>query len=88
MQKWYYTALQLLKCMTDFSFLKELHFFLFFASTILLFMWIIIPYFYLAEHLISNGYSKTDASFALSTIGATNTVGMVSVSRGPLPNSL
>lgn len=76
-QKWYYEAAQLLKSMADFSFLKELHFLLFFLSTILLFMWVVVPYFYLAEHLISNGYSETDTSLVLSTIGIANTVGIV-----------
>lgn len=69
--------MQLLKSMADFSFLKELHFLLFFLSTILLFMWVVVPYFYLAEHLINHGYTETDTSLVLSTIGVANTIGIV-----------
>lgn len=55
----------------------ELHFLLLSLSTILLFTWFIVPYFYLAEHLTRNGYAESDAAYFLSVIGITNTVGMV-----------
>lgn len=55
----------------------EFHFLLMSLSTILLFTWFIIPYFYLAEHLTRNGYTESDAANLLSIIGITNTIGMV-----------
>lgn len=47
-------------------------------STILLFTWFIVPYFYLADFVGDLGYEPSDASTLLSVIGITNTIGMVS----------
>lgn len=55
----------------------ELHFLFLSLSTILLFTWFIVPYFYLAEHLTRNSYTESDAANLLSIIGITNTIGMV-----------
>lgn len=55
----------------------ELHFLFLSLSTILLFTWFIVPYFYLTDFVMAQGLSETDASTIISTIGATNTVGMV-----------
>lgn len=63
--------------MMDFSMFAELHFLLLSLSTVLLFTWFIVPYFYLAEHLTRNGYDESDAANLLSIIGITNTIGMV-----------
>ncbi|XP_072743081.1 uncharacterized protein [Anoplolepis gracilipes] len=76
-QKWYDELMDLLKNMLDFSMFLELHFLLMSLSTILLFTWFIVPYFYLAEHLTRNGYDESDAANLLSIIGITNTIGMV-----------
>lgn len=57
----------------------EWHFLLMSLSTILLFTWFIVPYFYLAEIMIRNGYSEQEASTLLSIIGFTNFLGMVSI---------
>jgi hypothetical protein len=77
-QKWYTDFLELLKGMVDLSMFLEWHFLLMSLSTILLFTWFIVPYFYLAELMISNGYSQQDGSTIISIIGFTNTLGMVS----------
>ncbi|KAG5347233.1 MOT14 protein, partial [Acromyrmex charruanus] len=76
-QKWYAELIDLLKSMLDFSMFFELHFLLMSLSTILLFTWFIVPYFYLAEHMIRNGYVESDAANLLSIIGITNTIGMI-----------
>ncbi|KAL6423292.1 hypothetical protein ACFW04_010149 [Cataglyphis niger] len=76
-QKWYAELMDLLKSMLDFSMFLELHFLLMSMSTILLFTWFIVPYFYLAEHLTRNGYDESDAANLLSIIGITNTIGMI-----------
>lgn len=65
----------------DFSLYLDLHFLLLSISTILLFTWFIVPYFYLAEHLTRHGYTDVEASRVISTIGVTNTIGMVSLSK-------
>ncbi|XP_034937463.1 monocarboxylate transporter 9-like [Chelonus insularis] len=76
-QKWYTEFVNLLRGMMDFSMFLELHFLLLSLSTILLFTWFIVPYFYLAEHLTRNGYSESDGANLLSIIGITNTIGMI-----------
>ncbi|XP_057332650.1 uncharacterized protein LOC130672237 [Microplitis mediator] len=76
-EKWYSELVDLLKGMMDFSMFLELHFLLLSLSTILLFTWFIVPYFYLAEHLTRNGYSEADGANLLSVIGITNTIGMI-----------
>lgn len=63
--------------MFDFSMFAELHFFLMSLATILFFIWLIVPYFYLAEHVTRNGYTEVEASFLLSIIGVANCLGMV-----------
>lgn len=76
-EKWYADALETLRGMADFSMLLEFHFLLLSISTIIVFTWFIVPYFYLAEHLSHYGYSEADSSKLLSIIGITNTIGMV-----------
>jgi hypothetical protein len=69
--------LDLLKGMVDFSMFLEWHFLLMSLATILLFIWFIVPYFYLAELMVCNGYTEQEASKFLSVIGFTNFLGMV-----------
>ncbi|XP_021938481.1 uncharacterized protein LOC110839018 isoform X2 [Zootermopsis nevadensis] len=75
-EKWYADFLDLLKDMVDFSMFLEWHFLLLSLGTILLFTWFIIPYFYLAELMVRNGYTEQEASTMLSIIGFTNFLGM------------
>uniref|UniRef100_A0A6P7FY30 Monocarboxylate transporter 9-like n=1 Tax=Diabrotica virgifera virgifera TaxID=50390 RepID=A0A6P7FY30_DIAVI len=76
-EKWYDELLELVKGMCDFSLFLELHFFLLSLSTITLFVWFIVPYFYLVEHMTKHDYSNEDASLTISNIGITNTIGMI-----------
>lgn len=46
-------------------------------STIILFVWFIVPYFYLADHMLRYKYTNQQVSFTISNIGVTNTIGMV-----------
>ncbi|KAJ8957424.1 hypothetical protein NQ318_004904 [Aromia moschata] len=78
-EKWYDEFLDILKELTHFSLFLELHFLLLCSSTIVLFTWFIVPYFCLAEHMTRIGYTENQASFILSAIGFTNTVGMVAL---------
>lgn len=64
--------------MFDISLFFELHFFLLCFGTIIIFIWFIVPYFYLAEHMSQKGYNEDDGAVMLSLIGITNTIGMVS----------
>lgn len=76
-EKWYTELIELLKGMADFSLFLEFHFLLMSLSTILLFIWFIVPYFYLADHMKLLGYTESQASFVLSVIGMTNTISMI-----------
>ncbi|KAH0560185.1 uncharacterized protein LOC123266277 [Cotesia glomerata] len=76
-EKWYSEIVSLFKDIMDFSMFLELHFLALSLSTITLFTWFIVPYFYLAEHLTRNGYSEADGAHLLSIIGISSTIGMV-----------
>ncbi|XP_068631908.1 monocarboxylate transporter 14-like [Battus philenor] len=70
----------LISCFADMfnvALLKKATFDLMCFGTLILFIWFIVPYFYLAEHMIHNGYSEDDGATMLSLIGITNTIGMV-----------
>ncbi|KAJ8972059.1 hypothetical protein NQ317_010928 [Molorchus minor] len=76
-EKWYDEFLNILKSLTNVSLYLELHFLMLSTSTIILFIWFIVPYFYLAEHMERIGYTRDQSSFIISVIGFTNTIGMV-----------
>ncbi|KAF5289772.1 hypothetical protein FQA39_LY03689 [Lamprigera yunnana] len=76
-EKWYSDILEILKTIVDFSLFLEWHFLILNVSTILLYTWFIVPYFYLAEHLTRHGYTESEASVVISVIGVTNTIGMI-----------
>lgn len=52
-------------------------FFCFNFSTILLFIWYVVPYFSITDHLLRYNYTETDGANLISVIGVFNTIGMV-----------
>uniref|UniRef100_A0A6P7FN41 Monocarboxylate transporter 13-like n=1 Tax=Diabrotica virgifera virgifera TaxID=50390 RepID=A0A6P7FN41_DIAVI len=76
-QNWYDEFLDILKDLTNFSLFLDLHFFILSLSTVIVDMWYVVPYYYLAEHMTRHGYSDNEAAFVISVIGITNTIGMV-----------
>ncbi|KAJ8972057.1 hypothetical protein NQ317_010926 [Molorchus minor] len=76
-EKWYDEFLEVIKDLTHLSLFTELHFLLLSISTIILFIWFVVPYFYLAEHMSKNGYTNHQASIVISVIGFSNIIGMV-----------
>lgn len=74
----YANTIAIFKSIIDFSQFSQLHFLLFSLSTMLLFIWFIVPYFYLVEHLTQNGYTESQATVVLAIVGFSNTIGMVS----------
>ncbi|XP_030763164.1 monocarboxylate transporter 14-like isoform X2 [Sitophilus oryzae] len=76
-EKWYDELVELVKGMFDYSLFLELHFFLLSLSTIILFVWFIVPYFYVAELMLKHQYTNEDASFTISNIGIASTIGMI-----------
>ncbi|CAG9812474.1 unnamed protein product [Phaedon cochleariae] len=76
-ETWYEELWGILKDLTNFSLFLDLHFLLLSLSTMILCIWFVVPYFYLAEHMTRSGYTDEQASFVISIIGITNTLGMV-----------
>ncbi|CAK1596544.1 unnamed protein product [Parnassius mnemosyne] len=86
-EKWYDGCLSCLADMFNVSLFKKITFNLLCSGTIILFIWFIVPYFYLAEHMIHKGYTEDDGAVMLSLIGITNTIGMVGLGYiGDFPN--
>lgn len=83
-QKWYDDCVSCLGDMFNVSLLKLMTFNLLCLGTIFLFTWFIVPYFYLAEHMVQEGYTEDDGAAMLSLIGITNTIGMVSLIYNPI----
>ncbi|CAH2037127.1 unnamed protein product, partial [Iphiclides podalirius] len=76
-EKWYNGCLSCFADMFNVSLFKKMTFNLMCLGTLILFVWFIVPYFYLAEHMIHRGYTEDDGAVMLSLIGITNTIGMV-----------
>lgn len=76
-EKWYAECFSCMSGLFDVSLYTKFHFVLLSLSTIILFTWFIVPYFYLVEHLTQIGYSEDDGAFILSIVGITNTIGMI-----------
>lgn len=53
------------------------NFFIFNLSTLLLFIWFIVPYFYITDHLLKYNYKEEDGANLISVIGIFNTIGMI-----------
>lgn len=52
-------------------------FFIFNLSTLLLFIWFIVPYFYITDYLLMHNYKEEDGAKVLSVIGIFSTIGML-----------
>ncbi|XP_014354972.2 uncharacterized protein LOC106708027 [Papilio machaon] len=76
-EKWNEDCVNCLSDMFNVALFKKMTFNLLCLGTLILFIWFIVPYFYLAEHMILKGYSEDDGAMMLSIIGITNTIGMV-----------
>ncbi|KAL0893377.1 hypothetical protein ABMA27_014964 [Loxostege sticticalis] len=76
-ENWYDDCVSCLADMFNVSLFKKMTFNCMCLGTIILFIWFIVPYFYLAEHMVQKGYTEDEGAFMLSLIGITNTIGMV-----------
>ncbi|XP_055379500.1 monocarboxylate transporter 9 [Condylostylus longicornis] len=74
---WYDNFVDILKSIFDFSLFLDLKFTIFNMSTLLLFIWFIIPYFYITEHMLKFKYTEEDGALLISIIGIFNTLGMI-----------
>ncbi|KAI5652138.1 major facilitator superfamily domain-containing protein [Phthorimaea operculella] len=70
----------------DFNMFTEFHFLMMNLSTLVLFVWFIVPYFYVSDLMIMNKYSNEDGAYILSVFGAASIVGIVGLGWiGDLP---
>lgn len=76
-EKWYDSFIDIMKSIFDFSLFLDPKFAYFSVSTLLLFIWFIVPYFYLPEYMLKFGYTEEDAANLISVIGVFNTIGMI-----------
>lgn len=76
-QKWYDEIVDLVKSILDFSLFLDPKFALINFSILLLFIWFVVPYFYITEHLQQYGMNADDGAFLISVIGIFNTIGMI-----------
>uniref|UniRef100_A0A7G3AQK6 Putative monocarboxylate transporter 9-like protein n=1 Tax=Lutzomyia longipalpis TaxID=7200 RepID=A0A7G3AQK6_LUTLO len=76
-ETWYDSFIDIIKSIFDFSLFKDPKFFIFNLSTFFLFIWFIIPYFYITEHLKKYNFPEEDAANLIAVIGIFNTIGMV-----------
>lgn len=76
-ETWFESFIDALKTMFDFSLFFEFKFCMMSISTLLLFTWYIIPYFYIPDYMLLHGFNEQDGANLISIIGMTNTIGMV-----------
>ncbi|XP_012546240.3 monocarboxylate transporter 14 [Bombyx mori] len=70
----------------DFNMFTEFHFLMMNLSTLVLFIWFIVPYFYISSFMQMRGYSEVDGSWLLSTFGIATIIGIVGLGwMGDLP---
>ncbi|KAG5678198.1 hypothetical protein PVAND_007891 [Polypedilum vanderplanki] len=74
---WYDDFIDIIKSIFDFSLFLEYKFAMMSLSTLFLFIWYIIPYFYITEFLRKFGHSEEASAYLISIIGIFNTVGMI-----------
>lgn len=77
LQKWYDDFIDIIKSIFDFSMFLDPKFFCFNLSTILLFIWYVVPYFSITDHLLKYNYTEADGANLISVIGVFNTIGMI-----------
>ncbi|XP_070493052.1 monocarboxylate transporter 14-like [Chironomus tepperi] len=74
---WYDDFIDIIKSIFDFSLFLEYKFGMMSLSTLFLYVWYIIPYFYITEFLLVHDFSEEQSAYLISIIGIGNTVGMI-----------
>ncbi|XP_026499024.2 uncharacterized protein LOC113402887 [Vanessa tameamea] len=70
----------------DFNMFTEFHFLMMNLSTLVLFIWFIVPYFFISTFMEDNGYTETEGSMMLGVFGVATIIGIVGLGWiGDLP---
>ncbi|XP_055537135.1 monocarboxylate transporter 14 isoform X4 [Wyeomyia smithii] len=78
-ETWFDGFIDAVKTMFDFSLFLEFRFGMMSLSTLLLFIWYIIPYFYIPDYMLLYGFSEQEGANMISIIGITSMIGMVTL---------
>lgn len=78
-QTWGQRCLGTINKTFDFNMFTEFHFLMMNLSTLVLFIWFIVPYFYISNFMTMNGYSEIHGTWMLSIFGIATIVGIVSI---------
>ncbi|XP_018795934.1 PREDICTED: monocarboxylate transporter 14-like [Bactrocera latifrons] len=76
-ETWYEYAVGAMKSSFKFSLFADAQFTLFNLSILFLFIWFMIPYLYLPEHMKIHGYEAAESAHMISVIGIAQTIGMI-----------
>ncbi|XP_058836879.1 monocarboxylate transporter 14-like isoform X2 [Topomyia yanbarensis] len=76
-ERWYDGFIDAMKTMFDFSLFLEFRFGMLSLSILLLFIWYIIPYFYIPDYMLLHGYTEQEGANMISIVGVASTIGMV-----------
>ncbi|KAJ8728393.1 hypothetical protein PYW08_016778 [Mythimna loreyi] len=83
---WGRRALDTLNKTFDFNMFTEFHFLMMNLSTLVLFIWFIVPYFYISNFMLMSGYTEDDGTWMLSAFGIATIIGIVGLGwMGDLP---
>ena len=80
--QWYAGVVDLWHAITDmmdFSYFSNINFLLFAISNFLLYTWYDVPYVYLPDYAVEQGFSKTDSRYIISVVGIFNMLGEVNM---------
>lgn len=82
MQTWTRRALNAVNKTFDFNMFTEFHFLMMNLSTLVLFVWFIVPYFYISNFMSMSGYTDAQGAWMLSVFGVATIIGIVSFFTG------
>lgn len=77
-QTWGRRLLSMINKTFDFNMFTEFHFLMMNLSTLVLFIWFIVPYFYISDFMSDNNYTEAQGSAMLSIFGVATIIGIVS----------
>ncbi|XP_075973916.1 monocarboxylate transporter 14-like [Anticarsia gemmatalis] len=83
---WGQRLLDIISKTFDFNMFTEFHFLMMNLSTLVLFIWFIVPYFYISNFMQLSGYNETQGTWMLSVFGVATIFGIVGLGwMGDLP---
>ncbi|CAH2106052.1 unnamed protein product [Euphydryas editha] len=83
---WFRRLIKMINKTFDFNMFTEFHFLMMNLSALVLFIWFIVPYFFISTFMEDNGYTETQGSMMLGVFGVATIIGIVGLGWvGDLP---